>query len=72
MSRPSSVNLARDLHEQARAAVRIVRRATGRKYTMAQFLQEAVTAQIKSICDTFNEGRPVYPDDRPLEPGRVS
>lgn len=72
MPRPSSVNLSRDLHQQARAAVRLVRHVTGRNYSLTQFFSEAVAGQLKLIADTYNEGRPVYPDDQPLEPGRTS
>jgi hypothetical protein len=70
MARPSSVNLEQELHRQSRAAVRLVRRMTGRPYTMTQFFNEAVHGQLKVVADTFNEGRPVHPDDEPLEPGR--
>ncbi|OFJ54260.1 50S ribosomal protein L7ae [Mycolicibacterium grossiae] len=59
-----------ELHQRARAAVRIVERVTGRRYTIAQFLREAIVAQLAVIARDYNRGREIYPDSEPLEPGR--
>ncbi|MEN4449092.1 MULTISPECIES: hypothetical protein [Mycobacteriaceae] len=66
----SKVNIPRDLHLRARAAVRIVRRVTGRSYTIAQFLREAIMAQLAVIARDYNNGQEIYPDTAPLDPGR--
>lgn len=66
----SKVNIPRDLHLRARAAVRIVRRVTGRSYTIAQFLIEAIMAQLAVIARDYNNGQEIYPDTEPLDPGR--
>jgi hypothetical protein len=66
----SKVNIPKDLHQRARAAVRIVRGVTGRPYTIAQFLREAIMAQLTVIARDYNRGREIYPDTEPLEPGR--
>ncbi len=66
----SKVNLPTHLTQRARAAVRIVRRVTGRPYTFAQFMVEAVSAQIAVIARDYNDGREIVPDVAPLEPGR--
>lgn len=66
----SSLNVDRQLHALARAAVRIVSRATGRRYTLAQFMREAITGQLEIVARDYNDGRPIQPDDEPLEPGR--
>ncbi|BEL42045.1 hypothetical protein [Mycobacteroides abscessus] len=65
----SSVNIPPGLHAISRAAVRLVRRKTGRDYPMRQFVEEAITAQIREIADTYNDGRAIQPDDVPLEKG---
>ncbi|MFV8227395.1 hypothetical protein [Mycolicibacterium fortuitum] len=67
---PSKVNIPRDLHQRARAAVRIVQRVTGRPYTIAQFLREAIMAQLAVIARDYNRGQEIFPDTEPLEPGR--
>jgi hypothetical protein len=54
----SKVNIPTDLHQRARAAVRLVERVTVRRYTFAQFARD------------YNRGRDIYPDSAPLEPGR--
>ncbi|ORX21146.1 50S ribosomal protein L7ae [Mycobacterium xenopi] len=59
-----------ELHERARAAVRIVERVTGRRYTFAQFLREAITAQLGVIARDYNNNNEIFPDTRPLERGR--
>ena len=64
----STVNIPTDLHQRARAAVRLVERVTGRRYTFAQFVREAFIAQLAVI--DYNRGRDIYPDSAPLEPGR--
>ena len=66
----SKVNIPRDLHRRARAAVRIVQRVTGRPYTFAQFVREAFIAQLAVIARDYNRGAEIYPDDEPLGPGR--
>lgn len=66
----SKVNIRKDLHARARAAVRIVTKVTGRPYTMTQFLSEAVISQLNVIARDYNAGREIAPDDTPLEPGR--
>ena len=66
----SKVNIPTELHQRARAAVRIVERVTGRRYTIAQFLREAIIAQLAVIARDYNRGREIYPDRAPLEPGR--
>ena len=65
----SKVNIPTDLHQRARAAVRLIERVTGRRYTFAQFVGEAFIAQLAVIAD-YNRGRDIYPDSAPLEPGR--
>ena len=66
----SKVNIPTHLHQRARAAVRLVERVTGRRYTFAQFVREAVIAQLAVIARDYNCGRDIYPDSAPLEPGR--
>lgn len=66
----SKVNIPTDLHQRARAAVRIVQRVTGRPYTIAQFFREAIMAQLAVIARDYNGGKEIYPDAEPLDPGR--
>lgn len=66
----SKVNIPTELHHRARAAVRIVERVTGRRYTMAQFIREAMVAQLRVIEHDYNDDREILPDSQPLEPGR--
>ncbi len=66
----SSVSLEGLLHRTARAAVVLVRKKSGRTYSMKQFIEEAVTAQIRYIADTYNGGRPILPIQTPLSAGR--
>jgi hypothetical protein len=66
----SKVNVPTELHHRARAAVRIVERVTGRRYTITQFIEEAIVAQLRVIEHDYNEGREILPDPQPLEPGR--
>jgi len=66
----SKVNIPTDLHQRARAAVRIVERVTGRRYPIAQFLREAISAQLALIARDYNQGREILPDTEPLAPGR--
>ncbi|MEW2484236.1 hypothetical protein AB0876_32085 [Mycobacterium sp. NPDC049093] len=66
----SKVNIPRDLHQRARAAVRIVRKVTGRPYTFAQFVREAFMAQLSVIARDYNGGQEIFPDTAPLDPGR--
>ncbi|ANS32059.1 hypothetical protein R1CP_37275 (plasmid) [Rhodococcus opacus] len=67
----STVNVPHDLHALARAAVRLVRRKTGRPYSLMQFTQEAFAAQLRVIAETYNDGRAIEPDAEPLEPGKA-
>ncbi len=67
----STVNVTHDLHALARAAVRLVRRKTGRPYSLMQFTQEAFAAQLRVIAETYNDGRAIGPDSEPLEPGKA-
>jgi fructose/tagatose bisphosphate aldolase len=66
----SKVNIPTELHQRARAAVRIVERVTGRRYTISQFFREAVVAQLAIIARDYNQGREILPDTDPLDPGR--
>lgn len=66
----SKLNVPAELHQRARAAVRIVRRVTGRRYTIAQFVTEAFVAQLAVIARDYNGGREIFPDTEPLERGR--
>lgn len=69
--RPSTINLPRHIHRLARAAARLVSEATGRPYSLTQLVTEALLSRIKWIIDTYNDGRPLFPDDKPLPPGRT-
>lgn len=66
----TTVNIPAELHQRARAAVRIVERVTGRTYTIAQFFREAVIAQLAVIARDYNQGREIEPDLEPLDRGR--
>lgn len=66
----STVSIPTLLHQRARAAVRIVRRATGRRYTIAQFYREAIRAQLTVISHDYHQGREIEPDTEPLDRGR--
>lgn len=66
----SKLNVPTELHQRARAAVRLVERVTGRRYTIAQFLREAISSQLSVIARDYNQGREILPDTAPLEPGR--
>lgn len=69
----SKVNIPTELHQRARAAVRIVERVTGRRYTFAQFLREAIVAQLHVIARDYNGGEEaleILRDFDPLKPGR--
>ncbi|KXO95837.1 hypothetical protein AXK56_16640 [Tsukamurella pulmonis] len=66
----SPTNIDTDLLALARAAVRIVQRKTGRRYTLAQFFREATIAQLRQVSRDYNDGRPITPDETPLPPGR--
>lgn len=65
--RHSTVNVSQEQLASARAAVRLVSRVTGRRYTMANFVREAVALQLRRICEEYNEGRPIAPDPEPLK-----
>jgi len=66
----SSLNVDLELHAKARAAVRIVSRATGRRYTLAQFMREAIVGQLAIVARDYCDGRSIQPDADPLAPGR--
>lgn len=68
----SSINVDIELHARARAAVRIVSRATNRRYTLAQFVREAFIGQLAVLSRDYNNGREIRPDDERLDPGPVS
>lgn len=68
----STVNVRHDLLALSRGAVRLVRASTGRAYSMRQFIEEAITAQIRTIAETYNDGRAILPDANPLGPGQRS
>lgn len=51
--------------------MRIVRRVTGRPYTLGQFFREAAAAQLSLIARDYNDGREIPPDTRALSPGRL-
>ncbi len=69
----STVNVRHELLALARGAVRLVRTSpTGRAYSMRQFIEEAITAQIRTIAETYNDGRAILPDANPLRPGQRS
>lgn len=71
--RPASkLNIDGDRHALIRSAVRVVERVTGRRYTAAEFLREAVDAQLGVVARDYNEGRPIRPDDEPLPKGRTT
>ncbi len=65
----STVSIGQDLLALSRAAVRLVRHHTGRPYSLRQFTEEAFTAQIRTIADTYNDGQAIRPDETPLEKG---
>jgi len=68
----STVNITAELLAVSRAAVRLVRTQTGRPYSLRQFTEEALTAQIRVIADTYNDGHAIPPDAKPLEKGAPS
>lgn len=47
-----------------------VTRAVGERYTLRQFLTEAVEHHAARLADRYNDGRPWPTDPRPLPPGR--
>ncbi len=70
MAGKTSIGVERDLHARIRAAVRVVRRKTGQPYTVAQFVREAIGAQLAVVARDYNDGRVIGPDDEPLPAGR--
>ncbi len=68
----STVNITAELLAVSRAAVRLVRTKTGRPYSLRQFTEEALTAQIRAIAHTYNDGHAIAPDQTPLEKGAPS
>lgn len=66
----STVNVGHDLLALSRGAVRLVRTCTGREYSMRQFVEEAITAQLRTIAETYNDGLAILPDANPLGPGQ--
>jgi hypothetical protein len=65
----STVNITAELLAVTRAAVRLVRTKTGRPYSLRQFTEEALTAQIRVVAHTYNDGHAIPPDETPLEKG---
>lgn len=47
-----------DLQARVRAAVRGVRTATGRDYTLAQLVEDALTRHCDYLEETYNAGAP--------------
>ena len=37
---------------------------------MRQFIEEAITAQLRTIAETYNDGLAILPDATPLGPGQ--
>lgn len=68
--RPSSTNLDNERQALIRAAVRLIEKTTGRRYSAAEFLREAIDAQLTVVARDYNEGRPIAPDYEPLPKGR--
>lgn len=69
--RSGTVNLDGDRQALIRSAVRLIERTTGRRYSAAKFLREAVDAQLAVVARDYNEGRPIPPDYEPLPKGRI-
>lgn len=70
--RPGTTNLDSDRLALIRSAVRLIERTTGRRYSAAEFLREAVDAQLAVVAHDYNDGRPIAPDYEPLPKGRRS
>ncbi len=68
--RPSSVSIDHGRHGLIRAAVRLVRKRTGRHLTVRQLVADAVDSWIRQIERDYNDGRPLDPDTTPMPPGR--
>ncbi|SKO14515.1 Uncharacterised protein [Mycobacteroides abscessus subsp. bolletii] len=66
----STLNIGGEMLSYVRGAVNLVRKKTGRDYSLRQFTDEAFSAQLRVIADTYNEGRPIQPVYAPLEKGR--
>ena len=65
------MNVDLDRQSRIRSAVRLIQRVTGRRYSGAAFLREAIDAQLAVVApSTYNGGWPIPPDDAPLPPGR--
>ena len=70
--RHSTVNVDLTQHAEARAAIRLVARVTGRPYTMAQFVREAFQKQLAVIRREYNNDNPIPPDAARLPAGNDS
>lgn len=64
------MNVDLDRQSRIRSAVRLIQRVTGRRYSGAAFLREAIDAQLAVVARDYNGGRPIPPDDAPLPRGR--
>lgn len=60
-----------ELRNRARAAVDLVSTKTGHRYTLAQFMKDAISAQLEALAIDYNDGRPIEPTERPLPRGRL-
>ena len=54
----------------ARSVCRGMTRATGERFTLAEFLSDAIRLHAARLADEHNHGQPWPTDDRPLPPGR--
>ena len=64
-----STQVELDLQARVRAAVRGVRTATGRDYTLAQLVEDALARHCDDLQVTYNDGQE-WPDSRSLTAGR--
>lgn|GEM_PF-1942707 len=58
------------VRDLARSVCNGVTRAVGERYTLRQFLTEAVEHHAARLASRYNQGRPWPTDTRPLPPGR--
>lgn len=58
------------VRDLARSVCNGVTRATGERYTLRQFLTEAIEHHAARLAARYNHGQPWPSDPRPLPPGR--
>jgi hypothetical protein len=58
------------VRDLARSVCNGVTRAVGERYTLRQFLTEAIEHHAARLASRYNQGRPWPTDTRPLPPGR--